>query len=167
MKTLLAAATMAAALLTAAPVAAGSVYADAALLATIESINVVVEDNVKDGCLLNASGIKVHLSVTLERSGIHVAETSRWYLHVSLIGRPTIHGGRREGCVVDSYYQLTSYGPANTRLVAGDGGFLSIGPDAQDSAAMQSTQEFTDEVIAAILAARRSAGTAGVSDRRS
>jgi hypothetical protein len=121
---------------------AGSVYADAALLAMIESVNVVVADEVKDGCLLNASGIKARLSATLERSGIHVAETSRWYLHVSLIGRPTIHGGRREGCVVDSYYQLTSYGPANTRIVAGEGGFLSIGPDAQDSAAMQSTAGF-------------------------
>jgi hypothetical protein len=157
---------MAATLLTAAPVMAGSVYADAALLAMIESVNVVVADDVKDGCLLNASGIKARLSATLERAGIHVAETSRWYLHVSLIGRPTIRGGRREGCVVDSYYQLTSYGPANTRIVAGEGGFLSIGPDAQDSATMQSIEGFADEVIAAILAARQSAG-AGVSGRQS
>jgi hypothetical protein len=166
MKKLLGASTVVAALLTAAPAMAGSVYADAALLAMIESVNVVVVDHVKDGCLLNASEIEARLSATLERSGIHVAETSRWYLHVSLIGRPTIHGGRREGCVVDSYYQLTSYGPANTRIVAGDGGFLSIGPDAQDSATMQSIEGFADEVIAAILAARQSAG-AGVSGRQS
>jgi hypothetical protein len=166
MKTLLVAAGVAAALLTAAPAAAGSVYADTALLAMIESINVVVADGVKDGCLLNASGIKARLSATLERSGIHVAATSRWYLHVSLIGRPIIHGGRREGCVVDSYYQLTSYGPANTRLVAGEGGFLSIGPDAQDSAAIRSAEGFADEVIAAILAARRSVG-ASVSGQQS
>lgn len=167
MKTLFTAATMAAALLTAVPVAAGSVYADAALLATIESVNVVVADDVKEGCLLNASGIKARLSTTLERSGIRVSETSRWYLHVSLIGRPTIHGGRRGGCVVDSYYQLTSYGPANTRIVAGEGGFLSIGPNAQDSAAMQSAEGFADEVITAILAARRSVGTTGVPGRQS
>lgn len=167
MKTLFTAATMAAALLTAVPVAAGSVYADAALLATIESVNVVVADDVKEGCLLNASGIKARLSTTLERSGIRVSETSRWYLHVSLIGRPTIHGGRRGGCVVDSYYQLTSYGPANTRIVAGEGGFLSIGPNAQDSAAMQSAEGFADEVITAILAARRSVRAAGVSGRQS
>ena len=80
MKTLFTAATMVAVLLTAVPVAAGSVYADAALLATIESVNVVVADDVKEGCLLNASGIKARLSTTLERSGIRVSETSRWYL---------------------------------------------------------------------------------------
>jgi hypothetical protein len=51
--------------------------------------------------------------------------------------------------------------------VAGEGGFLSIGPDAQDSAAMQSTEGFADEVIAAILAARRSVGPASVAGRRS
>jgi hypothetical protein len=51
--------------------------------------------------------------------------------------------------------------------MAGDGGAMTTGPDALDDSAMRDAEQFTDEVIAAILAARRSAGTAGVSDRRS
>ena len=75
MKTLLVATTVAAAFLAGGPVAAGDVYADAGLFATIESIDVIVEDDVTDRCLFNAKGIEARLLATLERSGIFLFPT--------------------------------------------------------------------------------------------
>jgi hypothetical protein len=169
MKTLLAVATVGAALLTGGPVAAGDVYADAALLATIESVRVVVSDQVEDNCLFNASGIKARLSVTLEHSGIAVSDVSPWMLHIIFHGWAGIVGQHhvRGGCLMEFDFELRRPGPANTWIVAAEDGGLSIGPDALDSEAMMVAEEFVDKVIAAILAARRSVGTAGVSDRRS
>jgi hypothetical protein len=167
MKTLLTAATVAAALLTGAPVKADNIYADAALLATIESIDVIVEDDVVDRCLFNAKGIEARLSVTLERSGIPVSDASPWTLYAYFLGGPTRNGDRRDGCMISTDLQLVRPGPNNTRIVAGGGSAINIGPNAQDDAAMRKAEEFADEVIAAILAARRSAGTAGVSGRQS
>src|SRR3954453_469947 len=107
MKTLLAAATVGAALLTGGgPVAAGSVYADAALLATIESIDVIVEDDVTDRCLFNAKGIEARLSPTLERSGIPVSDTSPWMLSTYFFGGPTRNGDRRDSCMISTDLQL-------------------------------------------------------------
>jgi hypothetical protein len=164
MKTLLAAATVATALLTGGSVTA-DVYADAELLATIENIQVSVQDDVKDGCLFNAGGIKARISATLERSGIAVSKTSYWFLFVSFSGHETRHGGARDGCLVIQRFQLLSYGPSNTFVLAAQGGRFSIGPDARDDSAMRNTEAFTDELITAILAARRSIG-ASVSGRQ-
>jgi hypothetical protein len=159
MKTLLAVATVGAALLTGGPVAAGDVYADAALLATIEGIDVIVKDDVEGGCLFNADGIKARLSAMLERSGIPVSDAGPWILYAYFIGAPTSIEGRRAGCMLGSTFQLTQRGPAKTWIVAGEGGNLTIGPDARDSSAMRNAETFADEVIAAILAARRSVGS--------
>jgi hypothetical protein len=168
MKTLLSIATIAATLLASSPAAASSIYADAALLATIEGIEVVVSDQVRDGCLFNASGIKARLSAMLERSGIAVFEAATWKVNVIFYGWPTTADGRRirAGCMMTDQFELRRHGPSNTWIVAAESGGLTIGPDALDSNAMQSAERFADEVIAAILAARRSVG-ASASGRQS
>jgi hypothetical protein len=166
MKTLLVAITVAAAFLAGGPVAAGDVYADAGLFATIESIDVIVEDDVTDRCLFNAKGIEARLLATLERSGILVSDASPWTLYAYFLGGPTRNGDRRDGCMIFTDIQLVTLGSSNTRIVAGTSGALNIGPNAQDDAAMRNAERFTDKVIAAILAARRSVG-GGVAGRQS
>jgi hypothetical protein len=165
MKTLLATAAVAAALLTAAPTMAGSVYADAMLLATIESIDVVLADDVKDGCLLNASGIKARFSAMLERSGIPVSNAGRWLIAASFIGGQTENERGRMGCVMASRYELLRPGPGNTWTRAGHDASLNIGPGLLDDRAINRAEQFADEVIAAILAARRSVGASASGQR--
>jgi hypothetical protein len=165
MKTLLAAATVAAALLTAGPVAAGGIYADAAMLATLESVRVVVEDGVKGSCLLDASGIKARLSATLERSGIPISEAGPWILYAHYFnGHDVRPSERRTRCALKTTFQL-QFGPANTLIVATEDGSLSAGPGALDDEVIRGAKRFADEMIAAILAARRLVGASGAGRR--
>jgi hypothetical protein len=167
MKTLLTAATMAAALIAAPPPVAANIFADASLLATIESVKVFVVDDVKGGCLFNAEKIKARLSATLERSGITVSEGSRWLFFVYLVGNAVRSGDSSSGCVANFNFQLLHHEPNDAWILAAQAGALSLGPDVRDSYAMQNAEQFADEMIASILAARRSVSRSDVSGPRS
>jgi hypothetical protein len=172
MKPLLATIAVAAALLTAAPPpAVADVYAGAELFATIENIKVIVADDVTGGCLLNARDIRARILATLERSGIAVSSASDWMFLVSLRGfQVRIEQGdvkRNAGCVLGTLFQLIRISSANTWTLVTQDNALKLGPDALDNVAMQNVEQFTDEVIATILAARRTVGASGVSGRRS
>ena len=134
--------------------ARSEVFAGNDALLQIVSLAVEVDDKVTDGCFNNKGSVVSAAKANLSRSGIVVNQSSRYRIKFGFMGFASRTGGTKIGCDVSSKFFLYSTVPGLGIVILAMIDGLYVGPEALDARLSTFAEQFTNEVVTAILQAR-------------
>jgi hypothetical protein len=135
-----------------------TVYAESKVLATLTDLEVVVEDRVAGGCLLDAADVKDRVESSLRKNNISVDAESVMTMRLLFSGFDVEPSEDSSLCVVIADFNLYSYYPGFGPVVFASDAMILSGSKHLDDEALRKAQAFADELVAAIRQARTTAG---------
>lgn len=124
-------------------------------LAEIDTIEIILHDQVRDRCFFGKDSVHNRAKFRLAQAGIKVEEGVDLSMRVSFVGfASNSQAGNRSGCVVSYNFDVSEYNRFAGLVILAQHHGVMIGPDRADPEIMSEVDSFLDEVLAAIISSR-------------